>query len=187
VRSSSGGGGWLVTPADVARVRAATAGRKAPWTVEELEASIPRALVPDGTWKVTSSHNAPEAAQGLNFAGWSTRAPQQAGMWFQVELPAPLTLSEIQFNSPAQGGGRGNPPAVGTYPRGYDVQVSADGRTWSAPIASGQGSGPATVITFRPARARFIRMTQTATTENAPAWSIQGLRLFETPEGRGAR
>jgi mono/diheme cytochrome c family protein len=187
VRSGSGGNGWLVTPADVARVRAATAGRKAPWTVEELEASIPRALVPDAAWKVRSSHNAPDAAQGLNFAGWSTRAPQQAGMWFQVELPAPLTLSELQFNSPAQGGGRGNPPAVGTYPRAYDVQVSADGRTWSAPVASGEGSGPTTVITFRPARARFIRITQTATIENAPAWSIQGLRLFESPEGRGAR
>ena len=47
VRSGFGGSGWVVTPADVARVRAATTGRKTPWTIEELEASLPHALVPD--------------------------------------------------------------------------------------------------------------------------------------------
>jgi mono/diheme cytochrome c family protein len=179
VRSGSGGSGWLVTPADVARVRAATAGRKTPWTLEELEASLPRALVADATWKITASHNAADAAQGVNFLGWNTRAPQQAGMWFQVELPAPVMLTEIQFNSPPQGGGRGNPPAVATFPRGYDVQVSADGKTWSAPVAQGQGSGATTVIAFAPVRARFVRLTQTATVADAPSWAVQGLRLFE--------
>jgi mono/diheme cytochrome c family protein len=182
VRSGSGGGGWLVTPADVARVRAATAGRKTPWTLEELEASLPRALVADATWKITASHNAADAAQAVNFLAWTTRAPQQPGMWLQVELPSPLVLTEIQFTSVMQGGGRGNPPPVGTYPRAYDVQVSDDGRTWSAPVAKGQGSGGTTVITFPPVRARFVRITQTATVENAPAWSVQGLRLFEAPE-----
>jgi mono/diheme cytochrome c family protein len=184
VRSGSGGSSWLVTPADVARVRAATAGRKAPWTVEELEASLPRALVADAAWKVTASHNAEEGAQGVNFAGWTSRAPQQPGMWFQVELPSALALTEIQFTSPPQGGGRGNPPAVATHPRGYEVQVSADGRTWSSPVATGQGSGIATVITFPPTRAKFVRITQTGTADNAAAWSIQGLRLFEAPEKR---
>ena len=73
VRSGFGGAGWLVTPADVARVRAATAGRKTPWTLEELEASLPRALVADATWKVTASHNAADAAQGVNFLGLDDR------------------------------------------------------------------------------------------------------------------
>ena len=62
-------------------------------------------LVPDASWKVTASHDgrpAPQAnaeggynflgdaAGALNFLGWTTGVPQQAGMWFQIELPAPL-------------------------------------------------------------------------------------------------
>jgi hypothetical protein len=41
---------------------------------------------------------------------------------------APLTLTEMQFNSPTQDGGRGNPPPAATYPRGYEVQVSTNAR-----------------------------------------------------------
>jgi glucosylceramidase len=59
------------------------------------------------------------------------------------------------------------------------VEVSIDGTTWSAPVAEGEGAGPSTVITLAPTRARFIRITQTATVENAPSWSIQRLRLYE--------
>ena len=47
--------------ADVARVRAATAARKAMWTPEELEASLPKLLLAQPTWKVTASHNAAAA------------------------------------------------------------------------------------------------------------------------------
>ena len=175
------GGNWLVTPADVARVRTETAARKAPWTPAELQASLPRLLVPEATWKVTASHNSSDAIRGINFAGWTSGAPQQPGMWFQIELPSTVMLKEIQFDSPNQGGNRGGPPPVGTYPRGYQVQVSIDGQTWSAPLAQGQGSGVTTSIALMPVRARFLRITQTATAENGAVWSIQGLRLYEAP------
>lgn len=179
VRSGFGGSGWLITPADVAKVRAANAARTTPWTVPDLEASLPRLLVPDPTWKATASHNSSAATAALNFSGWSTKAPQEADMWFQIELPAPLMLTEIQFDSPGQGGGRGGPPPVAMFPRGYRVQVSADGQTWSASVADGQGTGATTMITFTPVQARFVRITQTATAANLPAWFIRSMRLFE--------
>ena len=62
VRNSFGNGGAFATAEDVARVRAA-AGTRGPWTVHELEASLPHALVSDATWKVTASHDARPAPQ----------------------------------------------------------------------------------------------------------------------------
>jgi hypothetical protein len=177
------------------RVRTATAARNRPWTVTELDASLPRLLVPAPTWKVTASHEAqptPQAnAEGgynytasaggaLTFLGWTTGAPQQPGMWLQVELPSPVMLTEIQFTSSTVGGGRGSAP-VWTFPRAYQVQVSADGNAWSQPVAEGQGSPATTTISFPPVSARFVRMTQTATVTDGPPWSIRLLRLYEAP------
>jgi mono/diheme cytochrome c family protein len=196
VRNSFGNTGTFATGDDVARVRTASAVR-GPWTIAELESSLPRALVPDGTWKVTASHDARPAPQAnaeggynyasnaagaLNFMGWTTGVPQQSGMWFQVELPSPVMLTEIQFTSSSIGG-RGGAPVVWTFPRGYQVQVSTDGTAWNAPVAEGQGSLGVTTITFRPVSARFVRITQTANVENAPPWSMRLLRLFEAPGG----
>ena len=213
VRNSFGNRGPFITAEDVSRVRSATIARKTMWTPEELESSVPRMLLAQPAWKVTASHNAAAAPGALTFTTWNTAAPQQPGMWFQVELPEAVRLAEIQFESPAPGGrggggGRGRgaaPPAAvqagpagpgaqptppaftpppAAYPRGYKVEVSMDGTTWSAPVAEGEGAGPSTIITFAPTRARFIRITQTATAENAPSWSIQRLRLYEVAEGR---
>lgn len=179
IRSGHGVANWLITPAEVARVRAATAARTTPWTLAELEATLPRPLAADATWKVTASHNASGAGGGLNISGWSTNAPQAAGMWFQIELPATTTLTEMEFESPIPGGGRGSTPAVGTYPRGYEVRMSADGQQWSAPIAEGQGTRSPTAISFAPTRGRFIRITLTSSAPDAPAWAIRNIRLFE--------
>lgn len=76
--------------------------------------------------------------------------------------------------------GFGGPPAPGAagYPRAYTVTVSTNGTTWGAPIAKGEGTGQTTVISFAPVQAKFVRITQTATVEAAPPWSIQRLRLF---------
>jgi putative membrane-bound dehydrogenase-like protein len=195
VRNSFGNTSGFVTPDDVARVRLAAVERKTPWTVAELDASLPRLLPPDAAWKVTASHDTPalpqsNAAGGFNFLtsasgalsylGWTTGVPQQAGMWLQVELPAPVLLAEIQFSSGTAGGGAGA-PTVSTFPRGYQLQVSVDGRTWSAPIAQGAGVAGTTTITVAPVRARLIRLTQTATVADAPPWSMRLLRLYEAP------
>jgi mono/diheme cytochrome c family protein len=227
VRNSFGNSGSLVTPANVATARAKAGARK-PWTVEELEGSVPKPLAADPTWKASASHNPATAASALANGTWTTGAPQEPGMWFQIELPQAATITEIQFDSPGAQPGRGGPagrgagrgaaaaatpgPPAGSaaavsspgaqvsaamppgfgpgrgaipaaaagFPRGYKAEISMDGTTWAAPVAEGQGDA-VTVITFTPVRAKFVRITQTATVENAPPWSIRRLRLYEPP------
>jgi mono/diheme cytochrome c family protein len=201
VRSSFGNTGGIVTPADVARVRAASETRKTPWTVAELEASLPRP-VDSQQLKLAASHASETASGAATLRGWNTGVPQTSGMWLSVELPQPMLITEIQFESATQmqgrggrgaGGGRGAPgaaapaaappPPIVTYPRGYSVQVSADGKTWGDPIAQGKGEGARTTITFPATRAKFIRITQTASVPDAPAWSVRNLRVYEAPAG----
>ena len=204
IRTSFGNNGGLVTPADVARVRAEVADRKMPWTVAELEATMPR-LLDSAQWKLTASHGGDTASGAATLRGWNTGAPQSVGMWLAVELPQAATISEVQFESTAVGGGRGGRGAAGAappggrgagappqapvvgYPRGYSVQVSLDGATWSKPVAEGKGEGTRTAITFPPTRAKFIRITQTETTADAPVWSVRNLRIYEAPSAAAAK
>jgi hypothetical protein len=174
-------------------VRAATTGRSTPWTIAELEGTVPRPLAPDASWRVTASHDgqpanrSANAAGGFNFQvsaagalsylGWTTGVPQAAGMWLQIELPEPARLTEIQFTSSTVGGGRGG-PAASTHPRAYRLQVSDDGVIWSGPVAEGQGSPGVTTITFAPVSAKVVRLTQTADVPGAPPWSMRLLRLY---------
>ena len=111
VRGSFGNSAGMVTPADVARVRKQTANRKTPWTLPELEATLPRALDAQ-QWKLTASHGADAAAGAASLRGWSSGVPQAAAMWFTVELPQPALVTELQFDSTmisgrGAGGGRG--------------------------------------------------------------------------------
>ena len=119
-------------------------------------------------------------------------------MWFQIELPQPVAVTEIEFDSPAPtgrgggGGGRGAAPAAGgapagpviPFPRGYKVEVSLDGKAWGKPVAEGKARGAHTNITFTPARAKFVRITQTDTVENAPNWAMANVRLYEPGPGK---
>jgi hypothetical protein len=113
-------------------------------------------------------------------------------MWYQVEMAQPVMLAEIEFDSPAAGGGRGGrgggggggggggaAPAPLPYPRGYRVEVSLDGAAWGKPVAEGKGAGAHTSITFAPVRAKFVRISQTDTVENAPGWSIANIKIYE--------
>jgi mono/diheme cytochrome c family protein len=195
VRRSFGNNAGFVTPADVARVRAATSTRRAPWTVSELMASVPSLLFQDG-WQATASHNAADAMGGLRLTGWTSGAPQEPGMWFQVELPKPAMITELQFESPAPGGrrggggggrGRGAAPVAGApappapvpgFPRRYVLEVSLDGTAWTK-VAEGQGEGATTVIPFVPTSARFVRLTLTAAAPEV--WAMQWFRLYGRP------
>jgi mono/diheme cytochrome c family protein len=113
--------------------------------------------------------------RGVPVAGRGAAPPSPAG-------PPAAGVATAQGRGRANG--RGGFAIVPGSPRGYSVQLSMDGTTWSAPVAEGQGAGTTTVIAFKPVDAKFIRITQTATTENAPAWSIQRLRLYQPPSRR---
>ena len=129
IRNSFGNTGAFATAQDVARIRTATVDRTAPWTATEIETSLPRLLVPSESWKVTASHEghpAPQAnaeggynyrgnaAGALTFMGWTTGESQRPDMWWQLELPAPVMLTEIQFASSTVGTGA---KQTSTFPR----------------------------------------------------------------------
>ena len=206
VRNTFGNSAPFIAASDVARVRAATASRKTMWTYPELDATLPRLLAVEPTWKATASHNAERAPSGLTLAAWTTGEPQQPQMWYQVELPQAALLTEVQFDSGQPGGGgrgrggRGAPPAgrgaagqpaptpppgraagpppFGSFPIAYTVQVSMDGKTWNA-VGQGEGSPRTAIVTFKPAQAKFIRITQTGpAAEGALPWSVLNFRVY---------
>jgi mono/diheme cytochrome c family protein/glucose/arabinose dehydrogenase len=109
VRNGFGNTAMMVTPAQVAAARQMP-NRKTPWTLAELDAAVPAPLANQSEWKLTASHNA--AAAGNAIGGtpggrWDTGAPQQPGMWFQIELPQEATIVELQIDSAVPGFGRG--------------------------------------------------------------------------------
>jgi mono/diheme cytochrome c family protein/glucose/arabinose dehydrogenase len=185
VRNSFGNEGTFVTPEYVAKVRALTAGRSAPYRYEELMATVPQVLTSGSDWTITASHgeatrigNSGSAGAAFTFEGWTTGVAQQPGMWFQVEMPRAARIMEIQFESPPRSQGRGDdaPPPLSTAPQAYSVQVSMDGNAWST-VAEGRGEGDFSTITFEPVQARFVRILQSGQTETAP-WSMQQMKLF---------
>ena len=166
------------------------------WSFAELVSTTPMPLVNQAQWKATASHNPEAAANGINGVGttrWETGAPQAPGMWFQIELPQPAQVAEVLLDTLAGGRanfgfgrGRGGALPAGP-PASYSIQVSTDGSTWSAPIAEGPGQNPTTTITFKPVQAKFVRITQTGTPQNASAWAIQRVRIFTIGTVSGAK
>ena len=73
----------------------------------------------------------------------------------------------------------------------FKVEVSRDGKVYAMGFERGKTTqklevigevkskkSTGTLITFKPVQARFVRLTQTASPENAPPFSIQQLRLY---------
>ncbi len=171
VRNSFGNRAGFIMPAEVTRLRATTKDRTQPWTIAELRAALPQPLANRAQWKVTASHNsagAGAAIDGKLDSRFDTKVSQTPGMWFQIELPEETAISAIQLDA-----GK----SVNDYPRGYEVILSADGTTWSKPVAKGKGDGPVTEIAFAPAKTKFIKITQTGAV-NGLFWSIHELQIF---------
>ena len=101
---------------------------------------------------------------------WDTKTSQAPGQWFEIELPAETEVAGLRLDAAKSGN---------DYPRGYKVELSADGKTWSKPVAEGKGSGAITDIPFAPAKARFIRITQTGAVQGK-FWSIHELSVLKS-------
>jgi mono/diheme cytochrome c family protein/glucose/arabinose dehydrogenase len=164
VRNAFGNSGRpLITPEQVTAVRLATA-RRSPWTTAEVLPTVPTVLTNMPAWKLTASHNS-EATENLRTGAgrWDTGTPQQPDMWFQIELPEPAMLAEIQLDA-AGAPNRGTAGLGGFAPAPQPARAGGDagravgaapgraGAPGAAPGGRGRGRGgpPATgPVTYR--------------------------------------
>jgi len=175
VREAFGNHSSLITTNDVAQLRARLKGRAQPWTEEELQSVLPQALTNTSAWKATSSVSPEIAAMAIDGkmqTRYRTNKKQSPGMWFQIELPEPTRITSVQLDA-------GNDARE--YPQAYSVQLSDDDINWGKPVAQGKGKSKLTDIHFAPATAKFVRVTQTGTADDA-FWTIREFRVMKAPE-----
>ena len=173
VRTQFGNQAPLVTTNEVAAVRDYFTNRETPWTMPELEATLPPLLPMSEHWKVKASSNSRLAQRAMETnatSQYTSRGMQQAGDWFQIELPEAAMVSGLQFNAGA---------LTNDFPRGYGVRLSLEGSHWDAAVAAGRGTGSQTEISFAATKAKFIRIE--LTTNAAARWSIHNLRVLGPP------
>ena len=137
IRNAFGNRAPPIQTGDVARVRAATKARRTLWNTAELEASLPRQLAADPNWKLTASHNPAIASYALSIQPWTSGQAQAPGMWLQVELPQPVMITEIQFESSSAAINTG--PIVAGAPPRTNVGGGGGGRGGAA---GGRGAAP---------------------------------------------
>ena len=174
VRNSFGNHSTLVTPADVARVRAQIKDQTQPWTLEQLNAMAPIALTNRGKWILTGSTNPSKlhfAVDGDRTTSYDSDAAQTSGMWLEAELPESHEICGVQLDCGA---------AYTNYPMAYKVQLSQDGTAWSDSVAEGHSPSSLNLILFPPKNARFIRITQTGQ-DPVKHWSVNELDLLRKP------
>ncbi|MGI8447112.1 MAG: glycoside hydrolase family 30 beta sandwich domain-containing protein, partial [Streptosporangiaceae bacterium] len=98
---------------------------------------------------------------------YSTGAPQAPGQYLQVDLSRPERLRQFVLDTGA---------STGDYPAGYSVTVSLNGTSWSAPVATGAGSGQITTISLDGRPVRYVRVTLTVS--SGSWWSVADVRAY---------
>jgi len=116
----------------------------------------------------TSGTDVPSnALDGNSSTRWSTGAPMVDGMWFEVDMTATQTFSEIVMDSAS---------STDDYARGYQVFVSSDGVNFGSAIATGTGASALITVQFPPQSARYLKIVQTGSASNW--WSLAELNVY---------
>jgi len=172
IRNDFGNQGSFVTPEYVAQIRQETSSRTSNYSYDELIQEIPKVMFPQDNWKVTASSTAlqgvgstKDPTYAFSYKGWRSETAQVPGMWFQIELPNPGDLTEIQFDSGEK-----------EFPEKYLVSVSEDGNNWRK-VAEGRGIQGNNGISWKDrSKAKFVRMEIVEGSENV--WAMRKLRLY---------
>ncbi|PZE20024.1 ThuA domain-containing protein [Paenibacillus xerothermodurans] len=133
-------------------------------------------------WKASASDEsagdkADNGIDGDQTTRWSTGTGSQAGMWYQLDMGKVQKISRIVVDH----GSHWPPAEAGAHPdyfRGYDLQVSTDGETWTT-VASKDTSWNKLVVdeSFPAVDARYVKMVNKG--ENASWWlSIHEMYAF---------
>ena len=120
----------------------------------------------------SSSTDAPQnainnAVTGVDASRFSSDEDQAAGLYFQVNMGSPQSVDEIEMTAPDY---------PGDYARGYNVEVSGNGTSWSS-VASCTGTGNPEIVSFPAQTDQYLRVVLTsASTTNW--WSIEQFKIY---------
>ena len=121
----------------------------------------------------SSAGDAPSnAIDGNTSTRFSSDADQASGMYFQVNLGSAQTFNQIEMNA----GG-----STGDYARGYNVEVSSNGTSFTS-VAAGTGTSSPQTVTFTAQTAQYIRVVLTAAS-TTNWWSIAEFTAFTSGSG----
>jgi hypothetical protein len=144
------------------------------WSIHEAMVKFAPAGADRTRWKLSASHNnvlagADHLAQVLDGrpeTRWSSRAGQQPGMWFEVDLDEIRTIRGVVLDT------TGSP---NDYPRGYIVRLSTNRIQWIEAARNDRNNG-ALDVSFNPTQARYIRIEQTGSADSW-WWSIHEVNV----------
>jgi hypothetical protein len=115
----------------------------------------------------SSSSDAPANALDGNLKSrFSTDEDQKPGLYFEVDLGSPASFDELLMDVP-------NSPH--DYARGYEVEVSNNGTSWST-VATCAGSGTSEIVSFPSQKAQYVKVVLTAS-NSSWWWSIDEFYL----------
>jgi hypothetical protein len=140
----------------------------------EVEVTDQAVFVP---WTAQASHNAAQvdlAFDGNPVTVWDSKAGQEPGMWFQVDLGEILVLDRVKVASPGSG-----------FAIGYKIKLSADGQDWHL-VAERPKNWHNIDEAFTPCPARYLRLEQTGQPDWPATWRISEIAVSATSPWAGA-
>ncbi|MEA5257894.1 c-type cytochrome [Arcicella aquatica] len=184
----------VVSPQQVALIRAKTSGQKTMYQFDKLLKQIPKEILPQDGLKITASHTASTRIGGnisplsaFTYEGWSTGITQEKGMWYQIEFPTAINVTEVRFNAPSnikkgwQYKPNTIPPYIQIYPREYTLETSTDGINWQENIPVIKGNEGENIIPLNTNKTKFLRLTLNTSIakdgDNIP-WSMRQFKVY---------
>ncbi len=174
VRTSFGNSAGAVTKDDVARIRAATADRTTPFAIGELAnwTAVPASVMKGWTFSasLTEPRQGRRRRRLRHALGHRDRPDRRAvvpGRHGQADDGHPVDgrLQRLEQRLSAR----------------LEVRTSADGKTWSEPVAKGEAKEAVLAIPMPAGTvARYLRMIQTASGKTGLFWSIHELSVYGT-------
>jgi hypothetical protein len=137
-------------------------------------ASYSPAVLSHAGWTATASSTAAGTTagggiDGVNAGSWSTGQAMAGGEWYRIDMGSNKTVAMVTVQTPSG--------STWDYPRGFDLQTSVDGTTWTT-AATGIAYGWKRPVSIAPTTARYIRINQTGA---APQWwSIDEVTVYSS-------
>ncbi|MGO9657825.1 MAG: discoidin domain-containing protein [Acidimicrobiales bacterium] len=140
-------------------------------TAAESGSPLSRAGWVASTNALSSGADLPANALDGNLATrFSTDEPEAAGLYFEVDLGSAQAFDELEMDVPN---------STTDYARGYNVEVSSNGTTWTT-VATCTGTGSPEIVSFPPQTAQYVEVVLTSGNPSNYWWSIDEFNLFNS-------